>query len=162
MVEPQAKHIRGEYKGSGVSSKMSGTSTSLKLGYIGKYFMAGLLLDFGALKFDEGVDTIDKRYFKGGGVGSYLGFHFADRYKLWTSYQNSSLEAVSDDSQRLFGQQIEFGIGYRFWNKLFINYLYSTNVYTQREDDDTGKTRGLDSNTTVTSGALGVSALFIF
>jgi hypothetical protein len=141
---------------------MSGTSTSLKLGYIGKYFMAGLLLDYGSLTFDDGVDAQNNKYYKGGGVGSYLGFHFGSSFKIWTSYLNSSLEAVSDDSRRLFGQRVDFGLGYRIWEKVFLNYAYTTNVYTQLEDDETGKTTGLNSNTTVKYGAVSLSALFIF
>lgn len=162
MIEPEAKYIQGEYKGSNSSAQMSGTSSTLKLGYIGKYFMAGLLLDYGALKFNDGVNDLTNKFYKGGGVGSYLGFHFGNYFKIWTSYLNSSLEPVSDDSQRLFGQQVDFGLGYRIWSKIFLNYSYSTNVYTQLEDDSTGKTTGLDSNTRVNFSSLGLSAVFIF
>ena len=102
-----------------------------------------------------------KKY-NGGGVGSFLGFHFFDSFKIWTGYLNSTLEPTSNRDFRYFGQHVSFGLGLRVYQGLMINAEGFRNQYTQEENDETGKTRGLDDNIKTEGQIYYLSYIFIF
>jgi len=124
--------------------------------------MAGLNFERGWLSSDGDITSTGASSFKYGGIGTFLGFHFLNRFKLYTSYTNTSLEPRNNDDFRYFGQQVSFGLGYRIWDIILINYELINNVYTQIEDDTTGKTNGLNSNIRVNKQSLGLSMVLVF
>lgn len=162
LVEPQYRIYTGDYKGNGSKGDLKGEGAILNLGYIGDYFMAGISAEKGYLSFDGDITGNGASNFTYGGFGTFLGFHFFNRFKLYTGYMNTSIEPSNDGSYRYFGQQINFGLGYRIWDFVILNYEYMTNVYTQIEDDNTGKTSGLSSNIRSNKQSLGLSFIFIF
>jgi hypothetical protein len=162
LLEPQWRVYSGDYKGGGTNGSLRGESSNLHVGYIGESFMAGLSFERGWLNFEEDITGTGASTFKYGGVGTFLGFHFLNRFKIYTGYTNTSLEPRNNDSFRYFGQQVNFGLGYRFWDILILNYEYMNNFYTQIEDDETGKTSSLDSNIRSDKHSYGISMILIF
>lgn len=144
MVEPMVGKYIGTMSVSGTETDFTADVTQVSLGYLGNYFMAGVLIENGSFHLEDNLTNIGHKYFKGGGVGTFIGFHFFDRIKFWTGYLNSTLEPISRDSFRYFGQQGIFGLGYRVQGGLMVNAQYFTNQYTQSENDDTGETNGLN------------------
>ena len=162
LVEPQYRVYQGDYKGDGIKGSLKGEGSSINLGYIGKHFMAGVSAEKGWLNFNKSLVDAGPTNFTYGGFGTFLGFHFFNRIKIYTGYMNTSIEPSNDSSFRYFGQEAYFGIGYRLWDFVLLNYDYMSNVYTQLEDDNTGKTSGLDSNFKTTKQSIGLSCIFIF
>lgn len=134
----------------------------MNVGYIGDYFLAGLNFELGNFTYSDNITDDGYTHFKGGGVGTYLGFHFYDRIKIWTGYLNSSIEPKSNDDFRYYGQQVSFGIGYRVWDFVLLNYEVFRNYFTQYEDDTTGKTQGLEQNIKTEMQAISLSMFLIF
>lgn len=161
-VEPYFKKYWGGFEKGDGKGNISGDSSGMNVGYIGDYFLAGLSFELGNFKYSSNVTDDGHTLFRGGGVGTYLGFHFYDRVKLWTGYLNSSIEPKHDDSYRYYGQQVSFGLGIRVWDFILLNYEVFNNYFTQIEDDETGKTQGLDTNIKTQKQAIGLSAFFIF
>lgn len=163
MVEPHIDNISGKFSiVAGNEGTFTGTSYGLRLGYLGDYFMAGINVEKGHFTYDSQVTSYGYQYFQGGGVGTYLGFHFLDHWRIWTGYLNSTLEAVSQKDYRYFGQQISLGLGYRITGGWMLNYLYYNNYFTQYEDDITGKTGSLANNVRVIGHALSLSFIAVF
>lgn len=164
MVEPHWEYLQGKVSTADLDTKknFSGEMQGINLGFLGDYFMAGLVLQFGRLSFDEDPEGAGNKYYKAGGVGTFLGFHFLDHWKLWTEYQNTNIEPKGDADHRFFGQQAGFGLGYRIVNGVLIYYKYYNNYFTQIEMDDSGKTSSLSSNIRTTGTALGLSFIFVF
>jgi hypothetical protein len=137
-----------------------GQTASINIGYLGDSFMAGICLEKGAYTFSDDFSTNTYTQYLGGGAGSFLGFHFFDRWKIWTGYLNTLFEPTKKRSIRYFGQQVSFGIGYRLIDGLMFNIEGFKNQFTQSEDDSTGKTQSLQSN--IKTQGMGVSLSYIF
>lgn len=161
-VEPFYRKYSGDFKRNSQKGSISGDSTGMNLGYIGDYFLAGVSMELGNFTYSDHITDQGYTHFRGGGIGTYLGFHFYDRVKLWTGYLNSSIEPKSNDKFRYYGQQVSFGLGVRVWDYILLNYEVFSNYFTQYEDDETGKTGGLDSNIRTNMQAFGISAFLIF
>lgn len=158
MLEPHIDYISGKFSiVSGPDGSMSGTSTGLRVGYLGQYFMIGINFEKGHYEYGSKVTSYDNKYFNGGGVGTYLGFHFLDHFRIWTGYLNSVLESTGQDNYRYFGQQVTMGLGYRLTDGWMINYSYLNNYFTQYEDDVTGKTGSLTRDIRVVGNSLSLS-----
>jgi hypothetical protein len=145
MVEPFYKVYDGEYKTGTNEGSFSGEIYGANIGYLGDYFMAGLTLENGNFTSDNTLTDQNFETYKGGGIGSYIGFHFYDQWKIWTGYLNSALEPTENDQIRYFGQHVSFGLGYRIWEGLIINVEGFRNQYTQQEEDISGLTTGLET-----------------
>ncbi len=161
-VEPTYKRYWGTFERGDLKGSLTGESLSLNAGYLGDYFMAGVTAEMGNFHYSDTI--IDQNYtvFAGGGIGTYLGFHFFDRVKLWTGYLNSTLEPKSNEDLQYFGQQISFGLGIRVWKYILLNYEVYQNYFTQIEDETTGKTEGLDTNIKEQKQSIGISAFLTF
>lgn len=162
MIEPRVQSINGQFDVGSIDGKFTGQSMGLNLGYIGDNIMAGISLEKGDYKYDSNLSADSYKDYKGGGVGSYLAFHFWNRYRVITSYLNSTLEPEDNDSLRYFGQYASLGIGYRVWSGLLLNYEFFKNQFTQLEDDSSGKTTGLDSNIKTQGSHLYLSYVLVF
>lgn len=162
LFEPQWRVYSGDYKGGGTNGSLRGETSNLHLGYIGESFMAGLSFERGWLNIEDDITGTGANTFKYGGVGTFMGFHFLNRIKIYTGYTNTSLEPRNNGDFRYFGQQVNFGLGYRFWDIFILNYEYMNNFYTQIEDDTTGKTSSLDSNIRSDKHSYGISMILIF
>lgn len=162
LFEPQWRVYSGDYKGGGTNGSLRGETSNLHVGYIGESFMAGLSFERGWLNIEDDITDTDANTFKYGGVGTFMGFHFLNRIKIYTGYTNTSLEPRNNDDFRYFGQQVNFGLGYRFWDIFILNYEYMNNFYTQIEDDTTGKTSSLNSNIRSDKHSYGISMILIF
>jgi hypothetical protein len=141
---------------------MQGEVLGLRLAYTNKFFMMGLNFEKGHYTYDREVSTLGHSYFNGGGVGTFLGFHFLDRIRIWTGYLNSTLESTNENNQRFFGQQVEFGVGLRVYKSIFLNLNHFNNFFTQEENDVDGKTGSIDEVIKVTGNSLSISTMFIF
>lgn len=163
MIEPHIDNVSGKFSiVSGSEGSMSGTSTGLRVGYLGQYFMVGMNFEKGHYEYDSDVTTYGHKYFNGGGVGTFLGFHFLDHWRIWTGYLNSALESTSQDDFRYFGQQVSMGLGYRLSGGWMLNYHYFNNYFTQYEDDLTGKTGSLLSDIRVVGNSFSLSFIAVF
>ncbi len=162
MVEPSFNYYNGNFKVNGSQGSFTGEVTGLNLGYMGNIFMAGLALERGNYVYDSDVTTDGYQYFLGGGVGTYIAFHFFDRIRLWTGYLNSVLEPKSNTNVRYFGQHVSIGLGLRVYDGFMLNIQDFRNQYTQQEDDVTGKTTGLPSNIKTQGLVYGLSYIFAF
>lgn len=146
MLEPSLNYYQGSFEVADRSGDFHGKVAGLKIGYMGQFFMAGINLEKGQYFYDDDISTNDYEQFDGGGVGTYLAFHFFDRFRLLTSYLNSSLEPVDNNDTRYFGQHFSASLGIRIIDGLMFNFEKFSNQFTQLEDDSTGKTEGLDDN----------------
>lgn len=163
MVEPHISSVSGNFNiVAGSEGSFKGEVAGLRLGYLGDYFMAGMNFEKGSYSYDSTITEYGNHYFTGGGVGTYLGFHFLDHWRLWTDYLNSALEPVSHDSIRYFGQQVSLGISYRLFDGWMINYYQLNNYLTQYEDDVTGKTGGLSNNIRIVATGISLSFISVF
>lgn len=162
LVEPHFNSISGSFTRGDKDGKLNGETAGLRLGYSDNFFMIGLNFENGHFSYDNNLTSNGYSHFQGGGIGTFLGFHFLERLRLWTGYLNTTLEAKGNTSQRFFGQQVEFGLGYRFWGPMLINYKYFNNYFTQEEDDITGKTGSIDDVIRVVGSSVSISAIFIF
>ena len=124
--------------------------------------MIGFNFEKGNYSYDSNLTDNGYSHFYGGGVGTFIGFHFYERIRIWSGYLNSVLESNTNSSQRFFGQQVELGLGYRVWENIIINYSYFNNYFTQEENDITGKTGSIDQVIKVSGRNLSISAIFIF
>ena len=162
MIEPQFRVYSGDYKGNDRKGDLHGEGNAIHLGYIGDFFMAGISAEKGWLHMDGNIMGNNAQNFVYGGLGTYMGFHFMNRLKIYTGYVNTTLEPTNISTYRFFGPQINFGLGWRIFDFIILNYEYMNNVYTQEENDETGKTDGLPSNIRSTKQAYGISFLFVF
>jgi hypothetical protein len=162
MVEPGIKIYSGDFEVSERSGEFTGKVANLNLGYMNKSFMIGITLEKGDYEYDSELTENDYKKFDGGGVGTYIGFIFFDRIRLWTNYLNSTLEPKSNNDIRYFGQSFTYGLGYRIVDGLLINYQVFSNQFTQIEDDSTGKTQGLESNIRTQGNSLSLSYILVF
>ena len=162
MVEPGYATYQGRFKGEDGLGSLTGHVGQLNLGYLGEAFMMGIALEQGQFSYDSNVFTQGYKHFDGGGVGTFLGFHFFDRIKLWTTYLNSTLEPTKNKDIRYFGQFISFGLGLRLHDGLLLNLTSFSNHFTQEENDDTGKTNGLATNIKTQGQSLGLSYILAF
>jgi hypothetical protein len=150
----------GSFDSSGESGNFKGNTFGLQLGYLGDYFMAGINIEKGQYVFDKRLTSDNYTEYAGGGVGTFLGFHFLDHWKIWTGYLNTSFEPINNGAIRYFGQHVSFGLGYRLYDGLMLNYEGFRNQFTQKEDDVTGKTQGLASNIKTEGYAISLSYIF--
>ena len=162
MVEPFYKSYQGEFKRGTEKGVIDGQVYGLNTGYLGDYFMMGLTFENGQFQSDAELTADGYEKYTGGGIGSYLGFHFLDRYKLWTGYLNSAIQPTNNKDYRLFGQHVTFGLGYRVYQGLIFNVEGFRNQFTQQEDDVTGKTTGLDTNIKTQGTAYFLSYFLVF
>ena len=162
MVEPGIKLYSGEFKVAERTGEFTGKVANLNLGYMDKNFMVGITLEKGDYEYDSEVTEDGYEKFDGGGVGTYIGFIFFDRIRVWTNYLNSTLEPKSNSDIRYFGQNFTYGLGYRVYDGLLINYQFFSNHFTQKEDDTTGKTEGLLSNIKTQGTSLSLSFILVF
>lgn len=146
MLEPRVFTTSATFEVGNEDGNMTAKGYGLKIGYLGEYFMAGVNLEKQTVETQSGFNVDGYKRFDGGGIGTYMGFHFWDLLKVWTSYLNTTLEPTSNRDYRYFGQYVSFGLGLRIHEGLLISYEGFRNQYTQEEDDETGKTRGLDDN----------------
>lgn len=146
MLEPRVFTTTATFDAGNNDGNLTGKGYGLKIGYLGEYFMAGINLEKQTVETQSGFSTDNYQKFDGGGIGTFMGFHFWDLLKVWTSYLNTTLEPTSNRDYRYFGQYVSFGIGFRVYQGLLISYEGFRNQYTQEENDETGKTRGLDDN----------------
>ncbi len=162
LVEPHFNKVSGTFERADTEGDMTGEYLGLRLAYTNKFFMIGINLEKGHYSYDSEVSATKHSHYNGGGVGTFLGFHFFDRLRIWTGYLNSVLEANGNKDQRFFGQQVEFGIGYRLWKNIFVNYSYINNFFTQEENDITGETGSIEEIIKVKSNSLSISSIFVF
>ena len=162
LVEPSYNYYQARFSAGEESGSFTGEVYGLNLGYLGDYFMAGVTLEKGIYTYDSNVTSTGDTKFDGGGVGTFLGFHLLDKFKIWTGYLNSTLEPVSKSDKRYFGQHFSYGLGYRIYNGLMINIYEFKNQFTQLEDDSTGKTTGLTPTLKTTGLIYSLSYIFIF
>lgn len=163
MVEPHWDKLQGtisNYQAEKV--EFTGDMNGLNLGYLGRNIMAGMILQLGRMSFKKDPTGDGEKYFKAGGIGTYLGFHFRGVIKLWSEYQNTNLEPTHADDRRYFGQQVAFGLGYRIYDGILINYKYFNNYYTQKEEDETGKTSSLERNMRTYGQSFGLSFVLVW
>lgn len=128
---------------------------------MGNYILAGLNLDQNRTYFNQDFPSQSGKIYSGGGIGTFLGFHFWDRLRIETTYLNSALEANSNDKFRYFGQYFAYGIGFRPWKGFMLNYSKFNNQYTQSENDETGLTLGLPDNIKTSGESLSLSYIFV-
>jgi len=159
MLEPSTNIYSGSFSVSNRSGSLTGKTLNLNIGYLGPYFMAGISVEKGTFEYDSDVTTDKYTTFDGGGVGTFIGFHFFDRIKLWSTYLNSSLEPVKNNDTRYFGQHFSAGIGFRIIDGLILSYQNFSNQFTQFESDITGKTEGLDNNIKTSGNIINLSYL---
>ena len=162
-VEPHWDKLQGtisNYQDDKV--KFSGDMNGINIGYLGENVMAGMVMQLGRLSFKKDPTGDGEKYFKAGGIGTYLGFHFRGTIKIWSEYQNTNIEPTTANDRRYFGQQVSFGLGYRIYDGVLINYKYFNNYYTQKEDDTTGKTSSLDRNMRTFGQSFGLSFIFVW
>jgi hypothetical protein len=162
LVEPAYHHYVGTFSAGTEDGDFSAKVTSLNLGYLGENILLGFTFEKGQYTFDSNVTTDAYSNFDGGGVGTFIGFNFWDRFKIWSSYLNSSLEPTANNDIRYFGQHVSFGFGYRVYEGLMLNLQSFRNQYTQKEDDVTGKTTGLDTNIKTEGYSYFLSYILIF
>jgi hypothetical protein len=162
LFEPSFMQYTGRFDGENGRGNLSGQVFGLNTGYLGENFMIGLTVEKGQYKYDSNITSAGHENFDGGGLGSFIGFHLFDHFKIWTGYLNSSLEPTSNNDTRYFGQQVSFGIGYRVYEGLMLNLHSFSNQFTQFEDDNTGKTTGLSRNIKTEGHVLSASYLLIF
>lgn len=162
LVEPAFKQYAGRFNGNDGRGDLTGQVLALDTGYLGENFMIGLSFEKGQFTYDENLTSSGYTKFNGGGVGSFIGFHLFDRFKVWTGYLNSSLEPTSNNETRYFGQQVSFGLGLRISDGFMANIQSYSNHFTQLEDDTTGKTSGLDKNIITKGEILSLSYILIF
>ena len=162
LVEPHLSSITAKFTRGDKEGDVSGEVSGLRLGYSDTNFMIGLNFEKGHYTYDSNLTDNAYSHFSGGGVGTFIGFHFFERVRIWSGYLNSALESNTNSSQRFFGQQVEIGVGYRVWQNILINYSYFNNYFTQEESDITGKTGSIDEVIRVVGSNISVSAIFIF
>lgn len=162
MVEPYYKFYNGDYETGPNTGHFSGAVYGAHVGYLGDNFMAGLTFENGEYNAGSTISETGSNRFKGGGIGTFLGFHFLDRWKIWTGYLNSALEPTNNRDKRYFGQHASVGIGYRLWEGLMFNFESFQNVYTQVEDDITGITDGLDQKIKTQGVSYSLSYILVF
>ena len=162
IVEPGYHYYEGRFKAGNEKGNLTGKVFGLNLGYLGEFAMAGITLEKGQYSYDNNITTNSYSHFDGGGVGTFIGFHFWDNIKLWTGYLNSTLEPTANNNIRYFGQHASFGIGYRVYDGLMLNIQGFRNQFTQIEDDVTGKTSGLDTNIKTEGHSYYLSYILIF
>lgn len=160
LLEPSFKVTNGRYYTSNNKGSLTGETINLNTGYIGEYIFAGFSIEKGHYKYSEKIENATS--FNGGGIGTFLGFHFLNRFKIWTNYLNSSLEPTNQTSRRYFGQFVSFGIGYRLFGNVVLNIESFKNQFTQIEDDKTGKTSGLSENIKTVGQSVSLSFLFVY
>lgn len=161
LLEPRFSRDTGQLSVTNTKTNYTANGYGLDIGYMGDYFLAGLTLDKSLFIFDESFDSNNDDRFDGGGIGTFLGFHFLDRFRLQTTYMNSTLESTSNKNFRYFGQYFSFGLGVRLIDGLMLNYARYNNQYTQQEDDSTGKTSGLSSNIKTTGHVISLSYILV-
>lgn len=162
LVEPSYRAYSGSFDSKEDKGSFTAQTFALNLGYTGEYFLAGLWLEKGNFSFDDGLTSDNYNNYSGGGVGTFLGFHFFDRWKVWSAYQNSSIEPQDNNDLRYFGQFVSFGVGYRIYGGFIFNVEGFRNQYTQQENDTTGKTSGLDRNIKTQGTSYSISYLMSF
>lgn len=162
LVEPSYNYYSGEFEAGNESGRLIGHVYGLNLGYLGDYFMIGVTLETGKYDYDKNVSSDNTAKFDGGGVGTFLGFHVWDRWKIWTGYLNSTLEPTNNRSTRYFGQHVSYGLGYRIVDGLMLNLYEFRNQFTQYEDDTTGLTGGLSTKIKTSGTNLSLSYILIF
>ncbi len=161
MIEPSYHYVTGSYSVADRSGDFTGKVGGLNLGYMGEFFMAGLALEKGDYEYDSTITESGYTQFTGGGVGTYIAFHFYDRIRLWTGYLNSTLEPKDNDDFRYFGQHISVGLGLRVVDGFLINFTDFRNHFTQIEDDTTGKTTGLTNNIKTSGQSWSISYIIV-
>ena len=161
LLEFKQQFIEGELKFSQTERTFQSQGQGLKIGYMGKYILAGIIIDKNQTKFNNSFGTQSSTSYSSGGIGTFLGFHFWDRLRIETTYLNSALEPNSNSSFRYFGQYFSYGLGFRIWKGLMINANQFTNHYTQSEDDDIGTTNGLSQNIKTSGQNISLSYIFV-
>jgi hypothetical protein len=162
LVEPHFSRVDARFTRSNEKGNVTGEVSGLRVGYSDNNFMVGLNFEKGHYSYDSNLTDNGYSHFSGGGVGTFIGFHFYERIRIWSGYLNSALESNTNSSQRFFGQQVELGLGYRVWENVLINYSYFNNYFTQEENDITGKTGSIDQVIRVVGSNISISAVFIF
>ncbi len=161
MVEPSVLYTSGRFSGDNELGSFSAKGYGVSLGYAGKYFLMGLTGEKLDYSFEDHFTTHGHTKYSGGGIGTFIGLHLFDRFKIWTSYLNSTLEPTSNTSTRYFGQYYSVGLGIRILGGIMLNAQSFTNQYTQIEDDTTGKTSGLDKKLTTFGQTYSISYIFL-
>lgn len=161
LMEPQYYHYSSSFESDTNSGSLVGDTLGINIGYLGKYFMAGFKAEKGEYTFGKAPMSDGFTSYSGGGLGTFIGFHFLDRWKVVTGYLNTSFEPKSNDDIRYFGQQASLLIGYRVFSGFFINVMAFRNQFTQLEDDTTGKTQSLESNIKTQGNSLSLSYMFV-
>ena len=162
FLEPSYNHYQGSFINDGETGDLTGQVLGLNMGHLGQHFMIGFTIETGKYSYDKNFTSHNSSQFDGGGIGTFVGFHFWNNLKIWTGYLNSTLEPTSNNDTRYFGQHFSYGLGYRIYEGLMINFYAFSNQFTQIEDDTTGKTTGLDSHIKTDGHNLSLSYMVIF
>ncbi|MAZ49632.1 MAG: hypothetical protein CME65_13815 [Halobacteriovoraceae bacterium] len=161
LLEFKSKHENGSLHLLGTKQSFNSFGQGLKIGYMGNYILTGLSFDQNRTYFNEGFSSQTGKIYSGGGIGTFLGFHFWDRLRVETTYLNSALEANSNDEFRYFGQYFSYGLGLRLWKGFMLNYSKFNNQYTQSENDETGLTLGLSNNIKTEGESISLSYILV-
>lgn len=161
LLEFKAQQDSGDLSFSGTERSFISNGQGLKVGYMGHNILAGIIVDQNRTQFNESLPGQSGKIFSGGGIGTFLGFHFWDRLRIETTYLNSALEPNSNDNFRYFGQYFSYGLGFRLWKGLMLNMSQFNNQYTQSENDETGLTQGLNTNIKTSGRSLSFSYIFV-
>ena len=161
MVEPHYNIFRGKIDDNKNENFFEGHTFGARIGYIGENLLMGVNVVSGNFNFQNEFYETKEDQFKGGGIGSFLGFH-TQHIKIWVGYLNSTLEARQNAQGRYFGQYVSYGIGVNLFSNLYLNNEYFQNYYTSYEDDETGKTEGLDKNIKTIGNYFSLSILSYF
>lgn len=162
IIEPSYNYYHGRFDSENGRGNLTGHVYGVNFGYLGEYFMAGVSIETGKYQYDNHVTVEKYRKFDGGGAGTFVGFHIFDRIKLWTGYLNSTLEPIDNNDIRYFGQHFSYGIGYRIYDGIMLNLYEFKNQFTQIEDDNTGKTNGLNPSIKTQGSNLSISYILVF
>ena len=162
LVEPMAKSITATIETNGRLGNMRVQLGGVKLGYLNEYFIAGIEIQKGLARMEKSPFALDYKEYNAGGIGTFLGFHFYDRYKIWTGYLNTNYEPVKYNSIRYFGQQISFGIGIRIYSGFLLSYEVFNNYFTQKENDNTGITETIGKTIRARGSSANLSYMMVF
>jgi hypothetical protein len=160
LLEPRLILDQGSLEVASESTSYTSQGTGIDIGYMGDYFLAGITIERNTARFEDPFLGNSFNNYSQGGIGTFMGFHFYDRFRLQTTYINTSLEPSSNRSIRYFGQYFAFSLGLRIYDGLMLNVNSYNNVYTQLEDDNTGLTTGLTNNIKTRGNALYFSYIF--
>ena len=162
LTEIMLKHYDSKIKDENGTNRFSGDAQALNLGYLNEWFTMGVALEMGNFKFKVPAFPVASQYFTGGGIGTFLGFHFFNRIKIQSTYLNKQYKSKNNEDFSYFGQSVAATLGIRIVSGLMFNIEYFNNYFTQVENHATGATESLDPIVRTYGTNFGLSYIFIF